>query len=164
MTIDSSVSDFLAPSGGKSASLGDIGDTIRGTVVSAETRQQTEFGTDKLLFWDDGGPMMQLVIALQTDQRDGEDDTGIRNLYVKGSKKPESMSLAAALIVALKKAGAQLEVGGTLAVKYVGEGKPSKPGFNPPKQYEMAYKAPALDTGGLLDDAPAAAPADPLDF
>ena len=170
MSIDNSVAAFLAGGGGKSAKFGEIGDSIKGTIVSGEERQQVDMDTDKPAFWDDGKPKMQLVITLATDQRDPDDpdDNGHRNLYLKGSKKPESMSGTAALILAIKAAGvANIDVGGTLAVQYVSDGIASKRGFNAPKQYRMAYKAPALNVGNLLDDpapaAPAPADSDPFD-
>jgi len=162
MSIDTSVADFLTGGGGRSAKFETIGDKIKGTVVAAETRQQIDMDTDKPAFWDDGKPKMQLVVTLQTGEREDDDDDGVRNLYVKGSKKPETQSLTASLIGALKAAKAtSLEVGGILAVRYVGDGTASKRGFNPPKLYEMAYKAPALDTGDLLADAPTPAPVPP---
>lgn len=152
------ISDFLTGGGGKSARFDTIGDTIVGTVVDAKVTQQTEFGTDEPKFWPNGDPMNQIVITLATDDRDPTDpeDDGHRNLYVKGSKKPESKSMTAALIAALRNAGAtNLERGGTLACKYVSDGTPPKPGFNPPKQYQMQYRAPALDTGTeLATDTP----------
>lgn len=168
MSIDTTVNDFLTGGGGKSVFFKEIGDSIKGTVISAEAAQQTDMdGTPKS--WDDGNPMMQVIVTLQTDLSEDDDDDGKRKLYVKGSKKPESQSLAAAVAGALTKVKAKLEVGGTLAVKYIGDGVAKTRGFNAPKLYTAAYKAPDLDTGGLLDEpAPvAAAPAasdDPFDL
>ncbi len=168
MTIDTSVTDFLSGGGGKSAKFETIGATCVGTITAAETRQQTDPKDGSPKTWDNGDPMMQLVITLQTDQREGDDDDGTRNVYVKGSKKPESQSGTAALIAALKAAGpgTQLEVGGQLAVRYTGDGTPAARGLSAPKHWQMQYKAPAIQTGGMLDDpapaaqqAPAAAPA-----
>jgi len=145
MSISEAVSSFLSGGGGKSASFKAIGDRIKGTIVSAEERQQIDLDTDLPAVWSDGKPKMQLVITLQTDEHADPDDDGIRNLYVKGSKKPESKSMTAALIAAIKAAGvSNIDVGGTLAMAYIGDGEPTKRGFNPPKQYQAAYKPPAL--------------------
>ena len=163
MSISEAVSSFLSGGGGKSASFPEIGSKIKGTIITAEERQQVDLDTEKPAFWDDGKPKMQLVITLQTDERDPEDpeDEGVRNLYVKGSKKPESKSMAAAVILALRAAKVRtIEVGGLLAVAYVGDGEPTRRGFNPPKQYEAAYKPPAIGSA-LLADEPAPAPAAP---
>ena len=43
-------------------------------------------------------------------------------------------------LVLFRQAG--LVTGGKIAVKYTGDGEPSKPGFNPPKLFEARYEAP----------------------
>ncbi len=161
MTNLADVADFLSGGGGKSAKFENHGDTVVGTITAAERRQQTDPKDGSLKTWDNGDPMWQIVITLQTELSEDSDDDGLRNVYVKGSKKPESLSATAALIAALKEAGGvQLEIGGRLAVQYTGDGTPSARGLSAPKQYRMQYKAPAIDTGGMLDDAPQpAAPA-----
>lgn len=165
MSISEAVSSFLSGGGGKSASFKAIGDRIKGTIISAEERQQIDLDTDKPAFWDDGKPKMQLVITLQTEDRNDADDDGIRNLYVKGSKKPESKSMTAALIAAIKAAGVpSIDVGGTLAMAYIGDGVASKRGFNPPKQYQAAYKPPAIGADFLADPTPAPAAPAPDEF
>lgn len=51
--------------------------------------------------------------------------------------KPGAM--ATALQTATKPAGYSINVGDTLGVKFTGEGEPSQPGFNPPKQYGCVH-------------------------
>lgn len=135
---------FLLGGGGKSAKFENIGDSVTGTIAAPpEVKQQTKMGTGDPLTWDNGDPKMQLVVQLQTALREDTDDDGIRNVYVKGSKKPESQSLHAAVAGAVAAAGAKgLSVGGTLTVTYIGDGVPSAVGFNPPKRYQAIYKAP----------------------
>ncbi len=160
MSIDNSVSEFLTGgAGAKSALLANIGDTITGTVVSADVIQQSDFATKKPKFWDDGGPMMQLRVILATNERDplDPDDDGERALYLKGSKK-DPHSSAGALVEALKQAKVSgLEVGGKLMAQYISD-RPSNMG-NPAKQWRIAYKAPALGAGFLDAPEPAAASA-----
>lgn len=147
---------FLMGGGAKSAKFDTPGTTVTGTIAAEpEMKQQTEFGTGKLLFWDNGDPMMQLVVKLQTTERDPqvEDDDGIRALYIKGGfKKP---TLQKAVSDAVRAAGAKgLEVGGTLSVTYTGDGPKEGAGF-PPKYYSATYTPPTanfLATG----EAPAA--------
>lgn len=145
--------DFLMGGGGASAKFDAIGDTITGTIVSTEVRQQTDIGDGKPLVWDDGSPRMQLVVTLATDARDDTDDDGRRNLYVKGSKAPGSQSMHDAVRAAVQAAGAKgLEPGGTLTVTYVGD-EPSKTrGFSPRKRYQATYAKPdhAASTGDFL--------------
>jgi hypothetical protein len=134
-----SVEDFLAGGGPPSAKFPAIGTTVKGTVETAVVSQQTDFTTGQPKTWDDGGPMMQLVVTLATDERDAEydDDDGKRRLFVKGQMRT-------AVVEAIKQAGAKsIEPGGTLAVQYKGDGEAKRAGHNAPKQYVAQYKAPA---------------------
>lgn len=157
MSIDPN--DFLLSGGVPAAKFPTVGSTVKGTVVSSEVTQQSDYATGAKKFYDNGDPMMQVVITLQTDQHDSDiaDDTGLRKLYVKGQ-------MTAALREALRASGARLEVGGTLAVQYV-EDKPSeKRGFNPTKVYRAQYQPAAAGAvndllGAPSAQAPAAAPA-----
>lgn len=137
MTIDNSALDLLA-GGGASAKFPEIGTVHKGAITSLTQRQSTKFGTNELEWWDDAKtqPKKEVVITLQTDERDADDSTddGKRVLYVSGN-------MLKAIKVAL--AGRVPEVDGILAVKYTGDGTPSKPGYNPPKQYEAKYTPPA---------------------
>lgn len=138
---------FLMGGGGKSAKFDTPGTTITGTITSPpQVRQQTDMETGKPLTWDNGDPRLQLVVQLQTNEHDDNDDDGTRNLYVKGSRDPASGSLHAAVAIAVQAAGAKgLEPGGTLSVKYVGDGVAKTRGFNPPKRYVAKYTPPAAD-------------------
>jgi hypothetical protein len=135
--IDDSVNDFLTGGGAPSFKFEKIGDTVRGEIVAAETRQQTDFKTGEPLVWRDGNPRMQLVITLATDLRDPENeaDTGERRIFAKGQMLNE-------LRTQLRSQGVRLEVGGKLAVKYSGDGVPTERGLNAPKQFTVQYKAP----------------------
>jgi hypothetical protein len=107
--------------------------------------------------WDDGNPMQQVVVAIETDQRDPEkkNDDGVRGIYVKwwGDQRK-------AFLEALSAAGVEdIEVGGMFAAQYVGDGaQPANKMFSPPKIYKFEYKAPS-GLGGLIGGgAPAAQP------
>lgn len=141
---------FLLGSGGKSAKFETVGTTVTGQIAaSPQVRQQTHMETGVPLTWDNGDPKMQLVVQLQTSERVDDDDDGIRNLYVKGSKDPASKSMHAAVASAVSAAGAKgLEVGATLTVQYIGDGTSKTRGFNPPKQYAAKYAPP--DASGFL--------------
>ena len=149
--------DFLFASGAKSAKFEVVGDAVRGTIVSAEVAQQTDPNTGEAKTWKDGSPVMQMIITLQTDERDGDDDDGQRRLYAKGGN-PEvasgkGTSMLSAVREAIKKAGAsKIETGARLTVQHSGLGKKSSPAFNPPKLYSAKYEPgvakPAID----LDD------------
>ena len=109
--------DFLTGGGSKSAKFDTVGDTITGRVVKTQVSQQTKMGDGTPLTWDNGDPRMQLVVTLQTALREEADDDGLRNVYVKGSKKAGSRSLHDAVRAAVEGSGAKgLEPGGTLTV------------------------------------------------
>jgi hypothetical protein len=142
------VEDFLSGGGPPSAKFKDIGTTVKGIVESANVSQQTDFATGAPKTWDDGQPMMQLVVVLQTDDRDAEveDDDGKRRLFVKGQMR-------SAVIEALKAAGTKaIEPGGTLAVRYAEDGEQKRAGHNAPKVYVAQYRAPAAEAAVTVDE------------
>ncbi len=145
MTILDAANDFLMSGGGKTASFPEIGTVVRGTVLNAEPRQQRDFTTGELKFWDDGKPMMELVVTLQTKDSDPDDesDDGVRALYAKAN-------MLKAIKEAVRPHGG-IAIGGDLAVKYTGDGEQKKRGFNPPKLYKAQYEPPAKTVN--LDDS-----------
>lgn len=150
---------FLLGGGGQSATFDGVGESVTGTVESTEVRQQTDFQSGQPKTWDDGSPVMQLVVSLQTTLRDDADDDGVRKVYVKGSKKPGSQSLHDAVASAVRQSGAKgLEEGGTLTVTYTGDEPPQTRGMFPRKLYSATYAAPdkAAQTGDFLGTAPQA--------
>ncbi len=109
-----------------------IGATVSGTVAyPPEDRQAREFGTNKPRFYDDGNPVMQTKIVLDTAE-------GRRALYAQGR-------MVYAIRDALFTSGApDVEVGGRLTVTYTEDGE-QKGGGKPPKVYTAAYEAPEGD-------------------
>lgn len=154
MTV--TANDLLMGSGAKSASFLEIGATITGRIsMEPKTAQQTDPKDNSPKTFPNGDPMMQVIVTLQTSQRDPavEDDDGIRTVYVKSN-------MLKAIREAVKAAGAKgLEVGGTLTVTYVADGEKTNKAFNPPKFYTAVYKPPSGEAANnLLMGAPAAAP------
>ena len=136
----STADEFLMRTGAKSATFPKIGAQISGVIArEPELRQQTDFeDRTKLKVWDDGSPMLQIVVILATDERDPDDeeDNGQRGLYLKGN-------MLQAVQKAVKEAGAKgLQVGAKLAVKFVKEGDQPKKGLAKPKLYVAKYEAP----------------------
>ena len=141
------MTDDLLAGGGASASFPTIGTTVRGRVLAAEAQQQKDIDTGEPKCWPDGKPMMQLVITVQTDERDAsiDGDDGQRRIYARGN-------MLKAIREATRKAGITSTpalVGADLAVKYVGDGEPTKRGFNPPKLY-AAQVTPGVPATDLL--------------
>lgn len=139
MNAQADPTSFLMSSGTKSFKFEAEGDTVKGTIVNLEMQQQRDFKTNELKVWDDGKPMMQLRLVLATDLHENDDDNGQRAVYVRGQMQQ-------AVREAIKNAGAtSIEEGGTLAVKYEGDGTASNPKFNAPKLYRAEYKAPEAE-------------------
>lgn len=151
--------ELLMGLGGRAVSFPNIGDAVRGTLLGApRVAQQTDIKDNSPKFFPSGSPMLQLLITLQTDLRDGEDDDGVRTLYAKAN-------MLKAIRDAVVAAGAKgLAAGGELAVQYTGDGEAAQKGFNKPKMYAAAYRPPAVAVDTLLGVAspqperPAAAP------
>lgn len=143
MSLGIAVKDLLSESLSTRAFFNkdsEIGDTVSGTILDAEVRQSRDFDDNKLEFWNDGSPVLQLVVNIQTDLNDPEgedgDDDGVRSIYVKwwgASRK--------ALLRAIKDAGADdLETGATFTASYVGDGEQPDKKKSKPKLYAYGYK------------------------
>lgn len=132
-----SADDFLMGGGGApTAKFPTPGTAVGGRITEKPTvEQQRDISTGDKKFWSDGNPMMQLVVTVQTEERDPqiEEDDGRRRLFIKGQMKN-------AVADAVRAAGGRgLEVGGILTVTYSHDGTASQRGFNPPKQYAATY-------------------------
>ncbi|HEY9315810.1 hypothetical protein [Williamsia sp.] len=147
---------FLRPSSA-SAKFPTIGTTVEGTIVDQPSvSQANDFDTNEPATWKDGNPIMQMVVRLQTTERDPEDadDDGIRTLYVR-----DGSNLKRAVVAAMQKAKAKIAVGGTLSVTYVSDGEKKKAGLNAPKMYSATYAAPDAAAQFLAAAQPDPAPA-----
>ncbi|MGH3800866.1 MAG: hypothetical protein ACRDTD_12145 [Pseudonocardiaceae bacterium] len=152
---------FLFGGGVPSAKFDTIGAIFVGTIKQPPaTQQQTDFDTGALKFWDDGRAMLQVVVTCDTAERDPQvdDDDGTRKLYIRGKH------LTNAVKDAVRHSGLKvLEVGGTLAVSYVGDDEPKRRGMDGAKQYTATY-TPAAANALSVDatpEPPAAPPAPP---
>jgi hypothetical protein len=148
--------ESMLSGGMPSAKFPVVGTTITGTVTAdPEVRQATQFGTGEPLFWDDGRPKMEIVLTIATDARDAEidGDDGTRRVFIKG----QMLTAARAAIQNAKVKN--FAPGGKVTITYARDGKPSKPGYNPPKEYTMTYEAPGLEDLVAPEATPAPTPA-----
>ncbi len=141
---------ILMGGGGRWTKFEQIGDKVSGEILDLETRQATDInGTPKT--FDNGDPIWEVIATLQTDEREDGDDDGKRKVAIGGSMKYASKRKA--VTDAVRAAGATaIEVGGTLALAYTGDGESTQRGMSPPKLFQAAYKAPVagVDLGDLL--------------
>lgn len=171
MSTPINADSFLMGGGGApSAKFPALGTSYTGRITEKPAvEQQRDFNSGDPKFWNDGNPMMQLVVTVQTEMRDPsvEDDDGRRRFFVKGQLKN-------AVADAVRKSGGRgLEVGGRLTVTYTHDGE-KKGNLNAPKQYRVEYTPAAVtelhtadpgvppgvnpQTGEITTPAPAAAP------
>lgn len=138
----------------------EIGDSVEGIVVARKVTQQTDLKTAKPLFWnkdnpfqDNGQPREQLVVTIQTKERDPsvEDDDGKRRLFFK-------FKMLDALRDALKKSGTKLHDGDWVKVTKSGELPPPEgtKGLSPTNLYTVEHKAGDDDAANLSAGADAA--------
>ncbi len=138
------VNDVAAPDG-ESFKFNEVGDTAKGVISHVEQIERTNsFNqlTEKVL-----------VISMEDDAGDTLKIWPVTNTNVNGDGYASRMARAVA--AAVRAAGTdQLEIGGTLAVKY-SESIPTDKG-NPAKGFVAQYKPPAAtaddDTAGSVTD------------
>jgi hypothetical protein len=170
-----SANDILVSGGeksefsGRSLKFTTIGDKWFGVAVAEpQLKQKVKFGTTELEFWDNGDPIMQIVIGIHTDLRsdDIEDDDGVRYLYC-----PKFGDELQALSDALKAGGSTdgIQAGDKVGKAWTGQ-VPSKVG-NPRKIYSWKYEkgiraanAAIKDAGETTAEKDAAAVAAKLDW
>jgi hypothetical protein len=135
--------DLLMAGGVPAARFPTPGTTVSGRIIrEPEAREQTDFTTGAVLRWDNGDPRMQIVVQLQTDERDPQDrsDDGTRALYIKGQM------LNAVRGAVRQSDAAGLSIDGQLSITYTGDAKPSRQGLNGAKQYTARYITPTTNT------------------
>jgi hypothetical protein len=154
---------FLMGGGVKSASFPDqqYGTTVGGEIIrEPELRQQTDFDDGKPKFYDNGDPMMHIVVHVQTTQRDplNPEDDGVRAFYIKAQ-------MLQAVRTAVRAAGGKgLAQGGHLTIRYERDEPNSRGRGKDKKIYSAQYRVPSpafAANNALMGGEPAAAPAQP---
>jgi hypothetical protein len=148
---------FLSGGGPKALAFPTPGTSHTGTITEDPVEsQQIDFDSGEKKTWQDGNPMMQLVVTVDTGRPENEDDDGIRRLFVKGA-------LRKAFQAALAEADCdELLPGGQVTVTYTHDGEKTGRGF-PPKQYVVQYVPPKSGSNGAgaLASTSAAVPSVP---
>jgi len=114
------------------------GEVAKGAITDLGTQQVRDFKTGQPRTYDDGNPIMQIVITLRQD--DGE----LGRLFVKPAMK-------IAIAEAVRASGADgLTVGSTLAVQYTGDEAPTAPGLSGKKLFKAEYKPASISADQLI--------------
>jgi hypothetical protein len=143
--VTQDANDLLMSGGIKSISWKDnpVGYTVVGTIVDQpKVSQMTKYDSDELDYWPSGDPKMQIIVTLQTDQRDPADalDDGKRRLHIP----PRMMK---PVREAVQRAAAPgLATGGRLAVRRTG----GTGATGSPFEFAADYAPPAVDPGSML--------------
>lgn len=162
--------------GAPTAVLKNVGDTVHGEIVEMFKRDYIPFGKTEPEKDDQGRTKQQLVVILQTNERNWanvvkvpkkdpsdanspekgpEEDDGKRAIYV-----PEGKNIQFAIGRAVQAAQAKFEVGGTLGVRIFNL-KPTDKG-NALKEHQAVYTAkPAPSAGDAFFAQQQQAPAQP---
>lgn len=132
---------FLMGGGVKSASFPDqkYGTTVGGEIIrEPELRQQTDFDDGKPKFYDNGDPMMQIIVHVQTTMRDpaNPEDDGVRAFYIK------AQMLQAVRTAVRAAGGAGLAQGGHLTIRYERDEPNSRGRGKDKKIYSAVYRVP----------------------
>jgi hypothetical protein len=148
-----SAQDFLLGQGAKSASFLTPGTTHGGYLTKEPiVVQERDIKTKELKFWpNNGGPVWQLVVTIQTTERDPNrpNDDGKRSIYASSSKK-------AAIADAVRNAGAEgLAIGGYLEVTYTHDLPLEQGQLSAKKQYTARYAPPTYPVDGQNQAGPA---------
>lgn len=144
------VNKALMGGGGRSASFKSHGDRVWGEIINLDRIQQRDFDSGELTWWDEEKtqPKMQIVVTLQTDDREDDEDDGVRKVYIK-----EPSQLREAMRKAITQAGAKgVAHGGKFLVQYVSDGEPKRKGMSGQKQYFVRYQAPPEGFMAIDDD------------
>ena len=128
-TYDYAEIDAITMGAPPAARFDEVDALVSGEITRVIARQATDFDTREPKWFEDGRPIMEAVVTMETAD-------GPCTLYC-GSK-----GLRDAIREACRDAGMGLRPKGHLAVRRVADGEPFKKGAKPPKQYDAAYDPP----------------------
>lgn len=135
MSIDA-LNEAVASAGGTWVKLRNLEDpAIEGVIVGFEKREKRNPDGDIIASRKTGKPRTEWVFTLQVDERDGEDDDGIRKLSCN-----ESMQRA--ISEAIRASGKAAEEGGVLKVGVKADPEDSYSQAD----YQARYTPPTIDT------------------
>ena len=136
-----------------------IGESVTGVIAEATVRQVNDFTTGKPKFWDDGNPVNQVVVSIDTDLRDDADDTGERTLYIKTWGSQWKALKEAVRVLGAHQLSDALKPGNVITQSFTGLGKTGN-GFDE-KIYTFQIKRGADPALNKINEPTPAAGSDP---
>jgi len=134
-TTDYGEADELLGATIPSASFPEKGTTVEGIITHVGTASVRN-PEGEVQRWDDGRIKRQVVLTLDTDERDNTDDDGRRRLFVKGGMvRPFREAIGKAKVSGPR-------VGGHVVVTYYDDGERTSRAKTPPKLYSIGYTPP----------------------
>ena len=91
-------------------------------------------------FWEDGNPVENLWVTIQTTVRESQEDDGRRVIVL------DSRNKVSAVQDAVRESGASFAKGGRLVLEWYGNDPNGKNPDNPPKLYRALYTGPTFDS------------------
>lgn len=138
-----------------------IGTKVTGVVTDPPSLVQgQDFDTSEPQYWDSDKRGKKTTSAVAASGKENNPCmVAVVNIEVDGEKRslwaPKPGSMFRALGDAQKKAGREIEPGGTLTVTFTAEKpNPENPRLNPQKLYEAVYTPPKNGTFAQDDSAP----------
>lgn len=135
---------LLGGGGPPAAKFPTVGTVVEGTLTGKDTQHKTQYNpnpnAEKVFeYFKSGDPKKELILTLQTDQRDParENDNGVRRVFVP-------FQMQQALAKAVNEAGIKgsLPLGSRIRIQFTHE-VPSQGGGNPRKEYAVQVSGPA---------------------
>lgn len=130
---------FAKGGGPPAATLSDVGDSVAGTILKVEYRQDTDLATGETKRFADGNPKPVIVVYLKVG--DGE----VRD-FVKG----RSVSEFRQKVWAVEGEGEGPKPGAHYKREVVRVDAPKRSGFSGEKIFEVTYSSPSPDTRELV--------------
>lgn len=137
-----------------------FGKKLTGLITSITLQQERDYLSGDPKFYDDGNPIQQLVLEVQTEERDPADpkDKGLRRTFLKNRHK-------GALMAAVEEGGGSvLQKGARFTQEFTGTTPNADPKMNDSRDYKFTYVSPAnvaLQAGAAPKSEPVAETATP---
>jgi len=135
----SDLDPFAKGGGPPAAALTNVGDSVAGTIIKVEYRQDTDLATGETKRFPDGNPKPVIVVYLKNGDEELRD-------FVKG----RSVSEFRQKVWAVEGEGEGPKPGAQYKREVIRVDPPKRSGFSGEKIFEVTYSSPSEDTRELV--------------